>query len=166
MMTRLLSRAIAGAILLAALAVAGAFVGSGVWNWAVAALFVAGFWLSVLRTRSEAVSGLGLLALTGLGLMGVYRQASPLLLLTGMTAGLAAWDLVHFRNEVESTDDRRDEDVLVGNHLRRLAIVLAAGWAAGFLALVVRVHLSLIWALLLGVAGIYGLSRTIQAARR
>lgn len=165
-MMRHLPRIIAGAVILAALAVALAFGGIGLWNWAAGSLLGGALWLSVLRNRNEAVSGLGLLVLTGLALVGVYRQASALLLLTGLAAGIAGWDLVHFRNEMEATTERRDEDALIGNHLRSLAAVLVIGWGAGFLALMIHVQISLVWALVLGAAGVYALGRIIQAARR
>jgi hypothetical protein len=135
----------------------------------VAALLL--LWLAGRRRGSWAAT-VGLVAFSGAAAAGVLLGLAAGWMLAGLVAALSAWDLEHFGRRLHSVDWedgnrahaalRRD---LERDHLWRLLVVAGLGLLLAALALGVRVRLTFLAAVLLGLLAALGLSRAVAFLR-
>jgi hypothetical protein len=158
--------AIAGNVGVAGLALAVAFGLIDQWGWATTVLLLGVPWLTEPWHENRWVSTPTLFIYAGLAAVGVLLAASALLLLTGMVAGLVAWDLGHFRHSLRDVEDVRDEATLTQGHMWQLGLSAGLGWLLGAAALGLRLTFDFIGALILGILIIVALSGTVRLAGR
>ncbi|HEY43089.1 MAG TPA: DUF4175 domain-containing protein [Anaerolineae bacterium] len=136
------------------------------WIWALPILGFSALWLLGQRRGLKWVPSLGLLLFIGLAAIGLWLTLAPGLMLLGMIATLAAWDLENFLRRVEGAERVDHRNDLERRHLRRLLMVEGSGTLLAVAALSVDVNFGFGSALLLGLLAIVGLSRTIGFLRR
>lgn len=123
------------------------------------------WWVGVYRHRPW----LGNLCASGILLMvmvGSLSDLSPIGLLVGVLAVLAAWDMDHFRQRYHQAERVEAEDDLERRHLGRLALVLGIGGGVAGLALAVRLRLNFAVVVLLTLWVAIGLRRLVMRLRR
>jgi hypothetical protein len=153
-------------IALAGLTLALGYLGGGLWIGAAASLALCGLWLLGLWRGWHRLDPAGLAGLIGLAGIGVWFTRPPGLMLLGVVAALAGWDLARFAQRLRAVGQIEGVEALGRAHLRRLALAGAAGLLLGVLALVIRVSLSFGAALLLAALALLGLSRVIGYLNR
>lgn len=97
---------------------------------------------------------------------GIWRGLSPATMLLATVLALAAWDLAHFGQRLESAGRVEGRASLERGHLAQLAAASGAGLLLGLLALYLHVRLTLATGLLLGLVAVLALSRALFLARR
>lgn len=156
---RLLTLLCAG---LATLALALGYASSALWGIgsavALGLLWLAGDWRGWDWANDVCLAGW-----VGLAAFGAWQGLPAGLMLLGVVAALAAWDLGHFAARLRDAGAITPPSELTRDHLRRLAGVAGAGLLLGSIALGVRVELTFGWALLAAALAIIGLSRLIGA---
>jgi hypothetical protein len=136
------------------------------WVWALPILGFAALWLLGQRSGLKWVPSLGLLLFIGLTAIGLWLTLSAGLMLLGMIATLATWDLESFLQRMEGAERVDHRNDLERRHLRRLLMVEGLGILLTFAALSFNVSFGFGSALLLGLLAMVGLSRTIGFLRR
>jgi hypothetical protein len=146
-------------IVLAMVGLALGYEFSLLWLWASLGLL----WLIGHYGPDEGASTVGLVVFIGAAGYGVWQERPAGWLLVSVVAALAVWDLDHFERRLRQAET--NEADLRRGHLQRLAVVtglgLGLGLGLGWLALGVRVELSLGWAIILSLLAIVGLSRVL-----
>jgi hypothetical protein len=99
----------------------------------------------------------------GLATFGAWQELPAAWMLLGVVAALAAWDLSHFAARLRSAGAVPQATELTRMHLRRLAVVVAAGLLLGGIALGVRVEMTFGWAILAAALAVVGVSSLIRA---
>ncbi|MBK9714870.1 MAG: hypothetical protein IPO81_26775 [Kouleothrix sp.] len=135
------------------------------WALALAAGAIGALWLAGLWRGWPWVATIGLAGVVSLAALGAWRQMPTLAALTAACVGVIAWDLDGFARRLWAAGRVEARERLVRAHLRRLLVAAGLGWAAGALALGVRVRLSFGWALLLGLLAIACLWRVMAWVR-
>jgi hypothetical protein len=97
---------------------------------------------------------------------GNLQGVSLLWLLPGILTTLAAWDLSHFSQYLTSVKDVREETDLRWHHFLRLGIIIGLGSFLGFSAISFETELHFMWAILLGLLAIIGLSQAVRFLRQ
>jgi hypothetical protein len=136
------------------------------WIWTLPSLGFATLWLLGHRRGLKWIPSLGLLLFIGLTAIGLWLTLSTVLMLLGMIAALATWDLDSFLQRLEGAERVDQRNDLERRHLQRLLIVEGAGIFLAFAGLSSDVSFGFGSALLLGLLAIVGLSRTIGFLRR
>jgi hypothetical protein len=145
--------------------VAGYAIG-GYWIWILPILGLAALWLLGQRRGLKWVASVELLHFVGFAVIGIWQGLSYGLMLLGLIAALAAWDMDSFQQRMEDVKrvDRRED--MERKYLRRLLVIEASGALLAFTAVSLTVTYSFGSALLLGLFAVIGLSRTIRFLRR
>jgi hypothetical protein len=160
-----MKRLVVGSIVLATLVLALGCAMGAFWGGAVIVMLLGALWLLGWRRGWTWTNTLALVGNVIMAALGVWLRIAPLVLLLGVVAALAAWDLFSFAARLRRTPQVIGEASLVRAHLRRLGMVLGAGLLLGALSLTVRFGLSFGWALglaLLVGLGLRYLGRAIQ----
>jgi hypothetical protein len=159
-------RAIAGTCAGAAtLALAIGYSGQALWAGAGLCIAIGLLWLGSQWRGADWASDPCLAGWVALGAFGAWQALPAGLMLLGIVAALAAWDLDHFASRLRRAGHVAQRPELARAHLRQLAVVAAIGLALGTIALGLRVELTFGWALLAAGLAIYSLSRLIGAGR-
>jgi hypothetical protein len=145
--------------------VAGYAMG-GLWTWTLFILGLAALWLLGQRRGLKWVTSLELLLYIGLAAVGLWQQLTFSLMLLGIIAALAAWDIESFHQRMEGIERVDQREGLERKYLQRLLIVDGAGALLAVAAVSFTVSFSFGSALLLGLLAVVGLSRTIRYLRR
>jgi hypothetical protein len=149
----------------AALALA---VGYGPSRWA-GAVFVGALgllWLLGQRRHAEWLASPMLAVFVGAAVMGTWWDAPRALMLAGVVAALAAWDLDHLSQRLLSVKVAEDVRACERGHIRRLLGVAGLGLLLGAIALASQVRLGLGQVFLLGLLAMVGLSGAVRFLRR
>jgi hypothetical protein len=161
---RMASRMIPAAIVLAALPPATAFALAARWPEALFAAIAGAAWLAGARGHLRWVSDAAFLSLLGLGAAGAASGVAPGWALAGALAALAAWDIAALGARLAGDARVVDAAGLWRAQLRRLGAVLGAGLLLGAAALIVRVEIGFVWALLLGIVAVATLGRAVRTS--
>jgi hypothetical protein len=188
----MLRRITYAALFVAAISLAASFAWAGGWPLVLVVLAGGAFWAYAFRRGWEGVASPMLVVFVVLAALEVNLRGGRLLAPIAVVAALAAWDLHRFAARLRSgfAEDTDDEDALIEDaaavveistddllteqerhelerqHLRRLAVVSAAGLALAWIAEAVRLRLALPLALALGVLAILGLSQVVRSLVR
>ena len=150
---------------LATLALALGYADPALWGVGsaviVGLLWLTGDWRGWDWTADTCLAGW-----VGLAAFGAWQELPAGWMLIGVVAALAAWDLAHFAAHLRGAGAIPPPAELTRAHLRRLAIVVAAGLLLGGIALGIRVELTFGWALLAAALAIIGLSRLLRSGGR
>ena len=152
--------------MLAAAALAFACEASGLLVWVVLAVFVALMWLVAEGLRLVLLPSLLLIVVIGFSAAGIMQGAPVGWLVAAVVLALFAWSLGHFARRLGSADYVPKRAVLVRAMLARLLVLGLISAALTALAMHIRVRLSFIPALLVGILLFYALTRVIGTVRR
>ena len=136
------------------------------WNAAGIVLMMGALWGVGVWRGIGWPANLGLFFFASVAAYGALKRIPMLWLLPGITAALLAWDLGHFRQYLNHAREIRHESALKRGHYLRLGLSIGLGLALSRLALRVETALTPFWAILLGLLGIFSLSRVIRFMRR
>ncbi len=123
-------------------------------------------WLVAQRYRWLPVASLGLLGLTIGAVLGALYGVKGGWLLVGITTALVAWDLHHFVQHVQASENLENLRALERAHLWRLGGVVGVGLLLSTLALTIRLTLRFSVILILVLVAFFGLSRLVRYLRR
>jgi hypothetical protein len=151
---------------LATCALAAGYVIEALWAGAGIAVVIGLLWLAGDARNWDWVAEPCLAGWVGLAAFGAWWGTISGWMLLGLIAALAAWDLRHFATRLRDAGTITAPNELAHIHLRRLALVAAAGLLFGGIALGMRVELTFGWALLAAALAIIGLSHLISAGGR
>jgi hypothetical protein len=124
------------------------------------------FWCEALLRNWRWPTPLLLLLFISGGVYGAASGFSPFIMLTGIVAALATWDLDGLLQRFSQVKPQARQPGLERRHLQRLAVVAGAGLLLGSAALVIRVQLSFILAAGLVLVVIVGASQVVRYLRR
>ncbi len=154
-----------GLIALAGLILAPSLVLSERWGLAMvvvagALLWGMGFWRGV-----QWPTGLGVAVCSGAAALGIYDGNALWLMIASILIALVAWDMGFF---LENLDEAEALDVLTlyRTHFTRLGIILVGGLVLSGLMFAFQWTMRPVWAIILGVFVIFGLSRTVRFLRQ
>ena len=153
-------------IVAATAGISAAFMVGSLWIPAAAIVLLGIVWAGARRARGDWIAWTMMGLFTVVAAAGAWLELRPVFLVIGLTAAVSAWDLDHFRRQLDGADLVERRTVLSQRHLRRLALVDAISIIAAAAALNVRVELSFAVAVLLGLVALIALSRTVSFIRR
>jgi hypothetical protein len=166
----LVARILAVCIGLAALALALGYGLGGLAPVVPALVLVGGLWLLAAWQRWTWAATPGLVLCTAAAGFGVWWGLAADWMLVGLVAALCAWDLDHFRWRLgqvtwsgEAAERRR---MLEWHHLQRLGLVAGLGLLLASISLRLRLRLTFLPAVLLGLLIVWGLSQAVVVLRR
>ena len=149
----------------AALALAAGY-GPSRWGGALSIGAMGLLWLLGQRRHAEWLASPMLAIFVGAAVLGMWWGAPGVLMLMGVVAALAAWDLDHFTQRLTSVKVGEDARTCERGHIRRLLSVVGLGLLLGAIALVSQVRLGLGLVALLGLLAILGLGGAVRFLRR
>ena len=158
-------RLVVGSIALATLVLALGCAARAFWGGMMVSVLLGALWLVGWQRGWTWTNTLALVGNVSMAALGIFVGSAPLVLLFGVVATLAAWDLFNFSVRLRRAPRIVGEAALIKAHLQRLGLVIGAGLILGALALTVRFGLSFGWALgltLLVALGLRYLGRMIQ----
>ncbi|HOT93390.1 MAG TPA: hypothetical protein PLJ78_17315 [Anaerolineae bacterium] len=123
-------------------------------------------WLVAQRYKWLPAASLGLLGVTIGAVLGTWYGVKSGWLLVSVTAGLAAWDLHHFIQHLQTSENPENVRALERAHVWRLGGVVGVGLLLGTLALTIRLTLRFGVILILMWLAFFGLSRLIHYLRQ
>ena len=159
-MTRRLAYA---AILLSNLLLAAAFAVQQVWLGLAASLVLGLVWSLTIPRQNPRLFSAWFALQAVLAVWTLLTPTAPLLSLLGFWCGLAAWDLSSFTLRLPAIVPPEAATALERSHLKRLAIVQAAGLATALAGLLLRFELRFIPAFLLGLLAFVTLALAVRA---
>ncbi len=148
---------------LATFALALGYGGQSLWAGVGIVLVLGLLWLAGDWRGWDWVAEPCLVGWVVLAAFGVWLGVVAGWMLLGVVAALAAWDLSHFAARLRRAGAITPPPGLTRDHLRRLALVAAAGLLLGGIALGIRVELTFGWALLAAALAVIGLSSLLRA---
>lgn len=123
--------------------------------------------LGVTRTLPEASVCHGVLAaFVGLAVVGGLNHPPSLLILIGVVADLAAWDLSRFLARLKPFTDKPLAPDLYRKHLIRLSITLGVGFSLAVLPLLITLPLDFVAFAGLTLLAMIALRRSILALQK
>ena len=127
-------------------------------------LVIGAHWASLVWTgrRTYSLNFLGELALL---VYGAVMNLHIAWLLSSLVTLLVAWDLGEFAAHLAEFDSSQVNPLLVRNHLVRVLYVAGLGFALGGGALLIKIHLTLEAAMLLGLLVFMGLAGAVRFLR-
>jgi hypothetical protein len=151
---------------LATFVLALGYAGQALWAGVGIAAAIGLLWLAGDWRGWDWVAEPCLVGWVSLAAFGVWQGLPAGWMLIGVVAALAAWDLGHFAMRLRNAGAIPQAAEMMRAHLRRLAVVAAAGLLLGGIALGIRVELTFGWAILAAALAVIGLSRLIGAGGR
>jgi hypothetical protein len=118
------------------------------------------------RAGDPFVDGLGMAVFIGLAVYATWLGMSSWLAMLAVLLALAAWDLGRFTFRLRDVPDAAAAAQLERVHLTRLGLALGTGLVLGALALMLRISFDFGWALVIGAAAIFALSRAARGLLR
>ncbi|HVU14576.1 MAG TPA: hypothetical protein VHD90_25035 [Phototrophicaceae bacterium] len=133
-----------GLIGIAALVFAVLFVGSQEYVTAGAALVFGVIWI-VLEVRLwNPLRTVLMIAFVGLAAANALEQASNSLILLGLIAALAAWDLSRFWPRIQEEEAGAAKTRLERAHLQKLALVSGGGFVVALIPLAIQISIQFV----------------------
>lgn len=139
---------------------------NALWYVAIMIIAVGLLWLIGQRRGLNWTASLGFAFFVAAIIYGNLQGISLLWLLPGILITLAAWDLSHFSQYLGSVEDVRKETNLRWHHFLRLGIIIGLGSFLSISAISFETELYFVWAILLGLLAIIGLSQTVRFLRQ
>ncbi len=153
------------AIVIATLSLALSYFFQSAWLGAGLILLSGVLWLSEARKDLPWLASVMMLVFFGLGGYGAWLGYSSGLILIGIIATLAAWDMAYFWQHLQPSSKVEKETALKQAYLNRLGLVVGASFLLGSLALLIQFELNLGWALVVGFIVIITLGRVMRGIR-
>ncbi len=149
-------------LLTATLALTSAFIIEAGTSYAIGVGLVGIAWAAARPRKLTWAPELGFVGFVGFAALGIRLNANTLLLLLGVTAAVAAWDLNAFERRIDRPSVAWDSvRGLERSHSMRLLAALAIGAAGGWIARSLQIPF-LFWpTILLGLIAVLGLSQVV-----
>jgi hypothetical protein len=125
-----------------------------------------GLWIICQLRRLNRFHSILMACLVLMAAGGIYAGVSPFLALVGVLAGLAAWDLAFFIQQLWIESETSRTTRLIQTHLRRLVIVIGLGAILAGIALYSQVHLRFGVVFFLGLLAMLGLGQLLGYLRQ
>jgi hypothetical protein len=136
----------------------GGYAQSGIWPGALAALLPAAGFLYTLKNHSDWVPRLCLVGDTALALAGILDGAVAILMLAGLTASLASWDLANLENAMRTASQETAGNQIEKKHLQWLFLALGLGLSLAAIGTLITLQIPLIVVVLLVVVDVVSLN--------
>jgi hypothetical protein len=127
----------------------GGYAQTSLWLGALAALLPAAGFLFTLKNRADWLPRLCLLCDTGLALAGILEGTAAMLMLAGLTASLACWDLANLENALRTASQGTAGSQIEKKHLQWLFLALGLGLSLAAIGTLVMLQIPLIVVVLL-----------------
>lgn len=137
-------RILSGLIVLTMMVFALAYLATQQFPAAVPALAAGLIWLWQENSQQSVPAAPFFLFFLGLSVVGILSQLPVSVMLLGLCASLAAWDISRFRARVAVTGQPEIDPVLEQRHLRRLFTVIGAGLLITLLPVFVQLSISFV----------------------
>lgn len=121
-----------------------AFLVSQTYVLALLGVVIGALWLYQARNNTLTSPAFYFLAFVFFAVAGCLQNLSTPLMLVGMTANLAAWDLSRFYARLHAETDNSLKTALEKNHLQKLGFALAVGVVLGLIPLLVSLSVNFI----------------------
>lgn len=131
--------------------------GPWLWPWALGSFALGLLWLAIIRLRPWTFHIL-FLTQVGLSIYALLTTDIPLLVLLGLIATLASWDMACFLNRLSRFTRADISPAFEKSHLLTLLLLSIAGASLAVLAMSIRLGLNLITLLILGLLTLITLS--------
>lgn len=122
-------------------------------------------WLILYLRRKTRFTNLIFFLFGLLSVVVVWAGASLWAALMGMIFALLAWDLTAFEVRLIATSDPKDVRRMELAHFTRLALVIGLGLAGAIVSDLIEVEMTLGWALIFALLGIWGISTLVYRLR-
>jgi hypothetical protein len=136
----------------------GGYAQAGLLQGALAALLPLAGFLYTLKNRADWIPRLCLLCDTALALTGILESAPAILMLAGLAASLACWDLVNLENALSTASQEGAGSQIEKQHLRWLFLSLGLGLSLAAIGTLVTLQIPLIVVVLLVVVDMVSLN--------
>ena len=137
--------------------------GRGLGSWAFLALSLV--WWVGERRAWPGVAFLGMIAFVLVAAAGILSGINPLWMLATTAVALAAWDLAGLGQRLGHREHDPSVQVVLNRHLRKLALVIAAGILAGGFATALQTQFSFWVVVGLSLLLAFSLSRALALLR-
>jgi hypothetical protein len=128
------------------------------WPGAVAVLLPAAGFLYAGKNRADWVPRLSLVCETGLALAGVLEGVPAILMIAGLAASLACWDLANLANALKADSQEISDRQIERQHLRWLCLALGLGLSLAAIGTLVTLQIPLVVVVLLVVVDVVSLN--------
>lgn len=122
-------------------------------------------WMAAVIREYPLISAFGFPLFVFLCVLGIWLDLSHWLMVTGIAASLAAWDLIHFNERLQFVGESSDRGKMEREHLLQLVIVVGTGILGYIVAMQVHIALTFGGAALLALIGIWGVSALVYRLR-
>lgn len=138
------------------------YAGINRWTAAQACIAVGLLGLAAQHWKWPAITSLAFFFFTVMSAMGIILQLKIIWMLIAVTSALMAWDFEYFTRRMARTK-RVDKALdIEWEHIKRTALVAAAGLGLGALAISAELNIKFGWMVLLAVASVYGVTRIVK----
>jgi hypothetical protein len=146
--------------------IAGRYLLTGLWLWALLALLIGIFWYVEARNKRNSMANITLAGMVVLVIEGLQFGFEPFWALLTILLLLATWDLQHFNFRLEFAKDDQLARQIEQQHLQRLVLTSMLGLGCAGAALLIHFRLSFGLILFLSAIVIVCLSRFIRHVRQ
>ncbi len=122
-------------------------------------------WLFLEIKRTHPLATAFFLVFAGLAVLGSLKQASPVIVLLGLTTDLAAWDLSRLRVRLAGKSESEALALLETKHLQKLAVTACAGFLIALLPLIIQLSINFVVLLVIVLLTVIVLRRSVLVAR-
>lgn len=126
---------------------------------------IGAIWLIQEINRKTPLSSAYFIAFVGLTALGALNHAPLPLLLLGLCADLAAWDLSRFQQRIKDEAKSSEKTFLEINHLQKLAAVTGIGFLIAFVPLLIQISVNFVILLLMMLLALIVLRQSILSLR-
>jgi len=135
------------------------YVLAGLWLGAAFSLLLGLAWIAAWKQAQSNLPSLCLIAYACLGGGGILSGVPTALMIFGLTAALAAWDLLLLSAALGNEKLDGSSHLYENDHNRALVIALGGGLAVALLGSYLSLQIPFIFMLAMGAVVVYGLER-------
>lgn len=162
-MTRIQPIMIAMAALVSVGSIVGGYLMAGFRMVLLAPFCLALLWIIARRRSRSWGASILFAAVVFLAGFGITEGLSFILMLTGIVAGLASWDLMLFDADMQRERPGEPNASTNRYHLKWLALALGVGWLISVLATNLELRLPFMVVALLALFSVFGLTTAIRS---
>ena len=131
-----------------------------------APLLIGSLWTWGLLRFKERMPRFGMILLTLLAIIGVFKELPFGWMLAGALNALLSYDLSNFYQRLRFASETEDKKTLQRVHLTRLSIITFLGLALSTSAMLWKAKFSFEWAIFLMLVGVWGISLLVGWVRK
>jgi hypothetical protein len=137
-----------------------AYALAGIWWAAGLSLLLGLLWIPAYKHPVPILVSFCLVVFTGLGVVGILLGLQAAWITIGLTAALAAWDLLFLNASLKNTPDDAGTRLFHTRHLSSLLLALGAGLLAALVGQLFSFQVPFIGMLVMAALVAWGLERT------